>query len=127
VLLSSFLPLLTAIGLVVSVMAVVPGIFLAALPYNVGVAISTVSVASVMLWSVTVSLKRDRSVDILPGFRYMLFALHWVPALYNALRNVFMDTPVVWVKTEHLGHGPVAAPAAPTLASMATVESHPAA
>ncbi|MOA16589.1 hypothetical protein D3C78_1368110 [compost metagenome] len=80
----------------------------------------------VLTWSVTVSWKRDRTINPIPGLRYLVFALHWIPALLMAMRNIILDQPVVWAKTEHVGHG-TAPVATPQLAGVGAAETHPAA
>ena len=88
----------------------VPGLFLSG-PFSIlSLSISYVSLSLTVAWSITVSLKRERRIDVMPGFRYLIFSLHWVPALIAAIRNILADQPVVWVKTVHHGHGIAAVP-----------------
>lgn len=101
---SAFLPIMSLFGVLFSLLAVVPGFFQHVLPYNLGMEISASTLIAGCLWSLAVSFKRDRKLDVLPGLRYMVYILHWTPALFCALNNILRDQPVVWEKTEHLGH-----------------------
>jgi hypothetical protein len=68
-----------------------------------------------------VSYKRERTIDLMPGFRYLIYSLHWIPAVVTALRNIIKDQPVVWEKTVHHGHGLVASTPAPMPSMTASV------
>lgn len=102
---SVFLPSFTVASLVFSVASFVPGLFTASLPDHVGDSISLTLLVFTCIWSLVISYKRDRRFDVLPGLRSMIYLLHWIPALTLAMRNVFLDAPVVWEKTEHRGQG----------------------
>ena len=102
---SVFLPLITVAGAFYSVASMVPHFFNSFLPYVIGESISGVGFAAICVWSLIISYKRDRRPSLMPGLRSMIYLLHWVPAMVLALRNIFMDQPVVWDKTEHRGHG----------------------
>lgn len=101
---SAFLPFLTLIGLVVQAAAWMPGVITHALPQPVGNFMTYAVLGFAVTWSVTISWRRDRRVDIVPGLLYLVYLLHWVPALLVAVRNVFGGRKVVWAKTEHRGH-----------------------
>ncbi|MEB3196367.1 MAG: glycosyltransferase [Candidatus Sericytochromatia bacterium] len=104
VLLSCFFPLMTVLGLMFQLASYVPGAITHALPYHFGDALSFVIIGFSVVWSLTISWKRERRLDVLPGLRYLVYLLHWVPALMVAVRNVLTDRKVVWAKTEHRGH-----------------------
>jgi 1,2-diacylglycerol 3-beta-glucosyltransferase len=101
---SVFMPIMSVAGVVFSLLAMVPGFFTHVLPHGLGNYISSALLVGGLTWAATVSLKRDRNVDLWPGLRYMVYILHWAPAMACALNNVLRDQPVVWEKTEHLGH-----------------------
>ncbi|MEB3328277.1 MAG: glycosyltransferase [Candidatus Sericytochromatia bacterium] len=115
-LVSCFFPLLTVAGLVVQVLGWFPGVITHGLPGWVGNGVSALLLAGALGWSTVVSWKRDRRIDVRPGLRYMVYVLHWVPAVLIAVRNVFSDRAVVWAKTEHRGQG-LALPAMPAVAT----------
>jgi 1,2-diacylglycerol 3-beta-glucosyltransferase len=120
VLVSTFLPLVSLSGLVFAGLGLVPGLMGGGLPPVAATSVSAASVALVCFWSAVVSWKRDRRIDVMPGLRYLVFGLHWIPAVLQALRNVWLDQPVVWVKTAHHGHNLVHATLpthAPTIAA----------
>lgn len=100
---SAFLPILSVAGLLFTALSMVPGFFLHSLPLAISTDISLSVFAAACAWSLAISFKRDRSFDVMPGIRYMVYILHWAPALACALNNVLRDQPVVWEKTEHLG------------------------
>ncbi|MDB5101176.1 MAG: glycosyl transferase family 2 [Cyanobacteria bacterium RYN_339] len=100
---SVFMPIMSVAGVLFTTLALVPGFFTHVLPYGIGQEISAALLVAGFVWSATVSLKRDRTIDLWPGLRYMVYILHWAPALACALNNVLRDMPVVWEKTEHLG------------------------
>lgn len=111
---SVFFPFLTLLGIIHQFLFAIPGLFLTTLPVLVGNTVSFLIIGGACSWSAMISWKRDRKIDVRPGLRYTLYILHWTPALMVALRNVFTDKAVVWEKTEHRGHAPVAAPAPAT-------------
>jgi 1,2-diacylglycerol 3-beta-glucosyltransferase len=113
VLVSSFLPLFSLVGLIFTIGALVPGFIVGGLVAHMGLWTSLVTFVSVCAWSVTVSYKREGTIDLMPGFRYLIYSLHWIPAVATALRNIIKDQPVVWEKTVHHGHGLVASTPAP--------------
>lgn len=102
---SSFIPLFTFMGLVYTVSFMIPGVIQETLPHAVAGALGVVSLGALLAWSAVISFKRDRRFDVLPALRSMIYLLHWIPALFLALRNIFQDMPVVWEKTEHRGKG----------------------
>jgi 1,2-diacylglycerol 3-beta-glucosyltransferase len=106
---SVFLPIMSIAGILYTLLALVPGFFLTTLPYGISNDLSLVVLVSACLWSLTISYKRDRTFDVLPGLRYMVYILHWAPALACALNNIVRDQPVVWEKTEHVGQDLVGA------------------
>lgn len=113
VLVSAFLPLCSVVGLVFTFSALMPGFILSGLFINMGLWTSLFMLVTVCLWSATVSYKREGTIDLMPGFRYLLYSLHWIPAVATALRNIIKDQPVVWEKTVHHGHvAPTALPMA---------------
>ncbi|MNT45537.1 hypothetical protein D3C72_1821280 [compost metagenome] len=126
VLCSGFLPLFSLFGLPLSIFALIPGWFPAATIAGSAFYAWAMTLGIVLTWSVTVSWKRDRTINPIPGLRYLVFALHWIPALLMAMRNIILDQPVVWAKTEHVGHG-TAPVATPQLAGVGAAETHPAA
>ncbi len=104
VLCSGFLPLFTVFAIPMSILVLLPGFFSEEIAGSMRYA-WPMTLAIVAFWSAAVSYKRDGRVEILPGFRYMLFSFHWVAALLLAIRNVLADKPVVWAKTERIGQG----------------------
>lgn len=102
---SGFLPLLTAFSLLYTTLSFVPGVFERSLPPAFTLALTVFSLALACTWSMIVTFKRERALDPLPGLRFLVYVIHWTPALVLALRNVFTDRPVVWHKTEHVGAG----------------------
>ncbi|MFN3429725.1 MAG: glycosyltransferase family 2 protein [Candidatus Sericytochromatia bacterium] len=126
VLISAFFPLMSLAGLIFSIGALVPGFILGGLPTGVSLGVSAISLTTICAWSASVSWKRERTIDLMPGFRYIVYALHWVPAVITALRNIMVDQPVVWEKTVHHGHGGLVSTTAPTMpiAAAAVVAEH---
>lgn len=105
---SAFLPFLTLVSLVIQGAALIPGVITNALPQPFGNVLSYSILTCAVVWSITISWRRDRKIDPLPGLIYLVYLLHWVPSLIVALRNVFGDRVVVWAKTEHRGHSALA-------------------
>lgn len=125
VLLNAFIPLFTLAGLTYTAIMLVAGMAFVSLPSAVLAVMGTVSVLALFTWSGTVAYKRDQAVSVMPVVRSVVYLLHWIPALLYALGNIFRDQPVVWVKTEHRGHGLVHAghPAHPAHGSLSSTVS----
>lgn len=119
VLCSGFLPLFSVFAIPMALLALTPGWFAPEVVASSRFA-WPLTIAIVTFWSAAVSFKRDGRVAIIPGLRYILFSFHWVAALLLAIRNIMVDQPVVWAKTEHVGHDR-ATTVAPGLAGMAAV------
>lgn len=115
---TAYYPLITAVALFFSAMWGVNGGFQHSLPQDVSNVFNLTMLACALGWALTVGWKRDGNLNPLPGLRYILYMLIWIPAVMGALRNVMRRTPSVWAKTEHSGHG-LRAPMAPV--SMAPV------
>lgn len=119
---SAFLPFLTLIGLIVQAASWAPGVIVHSLPQPIGNFMTYAVLGFAVTWSVVISWRRDRRIDVMPGLLYLVYLLHWVPALMIAVRNVFGGRAVVWAKTEHRGHATLpalpgtAAPVAPLTA-----------
>jgi 1,2-diacylglycerol 3-beta-glucosyltransferase len=120
-LLACFFPMVSMAGFLVQAVGWVPGMLTHGLPGWVGNGVSLLLITGTVSWSAVVSWRRDRRIDVMPGLRYFLYMLHWMPATLIALRNVFAGRAVVWDKTEHRGHGlpltPVAMPVATPVAA----------
>jgi cellulose synthase/poly-beta-1,6-N-acetylglucosamine synthase-like glycosyltransferase len=108
VLLCVFFPLLTLLGLLTQALSTVVPVPFGSLPHPFGAVMTYAILGSAAAWSATISWRRDRRIDVVPGFIYLYYLLHWVPAVLIALRNVLGDRRVEWAKTEHRGHATLA-------------------
>jgi 1,2-diacylglycerol 3-beta-glucosyltransferase len=105
VLLNAFIPLFSLAGLVYTAVMMGAGLAFVSLPTPVLAVMGLTSIAALVAWSLMIGYKREQALTVMPVLRSMVYLLHWIPSLLIALGNIFRDQPVVWVKTEHRGHG----------------------